>query len=194
VPGALLTRAPPGRFDLGVPVDTVDVGLHPPPPGGDEAEHQISRNFTYLVRTVRNTRIVHEAYVRSRKDKRWGASPAFAALNPVFAKWLEELPADLQIHYPPDGSSPWLPSPFVGNLHIHHHLSLIILHRPQLMHPSSFVAGGSWKEHMAICYSSAKSLCRVQEAILETYGVNGLLCMQRGELRPRPDGRRGATG
>lgn len=39
---------------------------------------------------------------------------------------------------------------------------------------------GGWKHHMMICYSSAKLLCRLQEVVLQSFGMTGLLCMQRG--------------
>jgi hypothetical protein len=37
----------------------------------------------------------------------------------------------------------------------------------------SFAAGGEWKIHMSLCYSSAKSLCRLQEATLQRFGLSG---------------------
>ena len=33
---------------------------------------------------------------------------------------------------------------------------------------------------MMTCYSAAKTMCKLQEAILKTYGMPGLLCMLRG--------------
>jgi hypothetical protein len=33
---------------------------------------------------------------------------------------------------------------------------------------------------MMICYNSARALCRLQEAIINSFGVMGLQCMQRG--------------
>ena len=133
-----------------------------------------------MVRTIRNVRILSDTYVRIRKQKDWGSDPRFANLNPSFSKWIEDLPSDMQIHYPPDGSPPWLQSHFVANMHCYYHLSIILLHRPQLMNSSSFAAGGSWKQHMAICYDSAKRLCRIQEALYQTYDLEGLISMQRG--------------
>ena len=137
-----------------------------------------------MVRTVRNVRILSDTYVHIRKQKDWGSNPCFANLNPSFSKWIEDLPPDMQIHYPPDGSPPWLPSHFVGNMHCYYHLSIILLHRPQLMSSSSFAAGGSWKQHMATCYDSAKRLCRIQEALYQTYELDGIISAQRGMLCP----------
>lgn len=33
---------------------------------------------------------------------------------------------------------------------------------------------------MEVCYESSKKICRLQEAIFHTFGLSGLLCMQRG--------------
>ncbi len=33
---------------------------------------------------------------------------------------------------------------------------------------------------MMVSYNAAKMLCRLQEAVLQTYGLLGLQCMQRG--------------
>lgn len=165
---------------MNVPIDTVDITIPQPSPGVDDTEYQISRNFTYFVRSIRHNRLLHEVYVNSRQDRDWGSKPSVTALNPIMSQWLDELPSDLQIHYPPDGSAPWLPSHFVANMHIHHQLSLIMLHRPQLMNASSFTPGGAWQTHMAVCRRAAQSLCRLQEALVSTHGMDGLLCMQRG--------------
>ena len=133
-----------------------------------------------MVRTVRNVRALSDEYAKIKKQENWGSNPSIANLNASFSNWEKELPHDMQIHYPPDGSPPWLPSHFVGNMHCYYHLSIILLHRPQLMKSTSFAAGGSWKQHMALCYIAAKSLCRIQEALLQTYDMDGLLSMQRG--------------
>ena len=165
---------------MGVDIETVDVSVPDAPPESLDEEDLLSRNFTYLTRIPRNVRILNDIYFQIRKQKNWGSDPRFVNLNPMFEKWEQELPADLQIHYPSDGSPPMLPNHFVGNMHCYYHLSIIMLHRPQLMNSSSFAAGGSWKQHMALCYSSAKSLCRLQEALWITHGQDGFVCMQRG--------------
>ena len=170
---------------MGVDTDTVDNRTLETPPGANDEEYQISRNFTYMTRTVRNVRVLNDVYVKIRKQKDWGSNPHLLSLNGSFPKFLEDLPAEMQIHYPPDGSPPWLPSTFVGNMHCYYLLSIILLHRPQLMKSTSFAAGGSWKQHMTLCYDSAKKLCRIQEALLQTYGIDGLISMQRGECSPK---------
>lgn len=119
-------------------------------------------------------------YGRIKKTKDWGIDPEFVQLNPSFHSWLNEVPADLTVTYPPDGSAPWLPSPFIGNLHSYYYLSILLLHRPQLNFLQPNAPDGQWKKHMVVCYNSAKILCRLQEAVLQAFGLNGLQCMQRG--------------
>ncbi len=102
------------------------------------------------------------------------------AHNAAFKKWPDELPKDLQITLPQNGGVPSLASHFVGNMHSHYHLAIVMLHRPQLKASESFGADSQWRHHMTTCYRSAKVLCRIQEAVLAQYDLTGLLCMQRG--------------
>ncbi len=51
--------------------------------------------------------------------------------------------------------------------------------RPQLQAASTSL-DGTWKQQLLICYSAATRLCRLQEAIVQQYGLDGLLWMQRG--------------
>lgn len=161
-------------------IDEVDFRLPQPIPGDDEEEAVISRNFTHLARLVRNVSRMNSVYARIKKRKEWGIDPEFVQLNPSLNSWLAELPADLSITFPPDNSPPWIPSPFVGNLHQYHYLTFILLHRPQLAFCDPNDLEGKWKQHMMICYSSAKAICRVQEAILNSFGMSGLQYMLRG--------------
>lgn len=69
---------------------------------------------------------------------------------------------------------------FLGNMHAYYYLALILFHRPQLSFLDPNAPDGRWKRHMMICYSSAKALCRLQEATYDTFGLMGLQCMQRG--------------
>lgn len=160
--------------------DSVDLSIPRPIPGGDESEYHVSRNFTYFVRTVHNVAQLSRVYGRIKKKKDWGLDPEFMQLNPAFNTWINDLPPDLAVSYPPDGSPPWLASPFIGNMHSYYHLSLIILHRPQLTFLDPNDVDGEWKHHMMICYQSAKTLCRLQEAVLNSFGLTELQCMQRG--------------
>ncbi|KAH8813191.1 hypothetical protein F5884DRAFT_671551 [Xylogone sp. PMI_703] len=176
----LMIGSPQGRTDLSVDMDSIDLSLPRPGPGLEESELIVSRNFTYFTRMVIVVRKMNLAYSRIRKKKDWGLDPELVQLNPSFDIWITELPADLQIAFPADGSVPWLPSHFIGNLHSYYYLSIIMLHRPQLMFMEPTGVDGRWKHHMMLCYSSAKALCRIQEAILQQFGLSGLLCMQRG--------------
>jgi len=148
--------------------------------GLDAYETDRSRQYAYFVRNAHHIRIITDIYHKIKKQKDWGANPQFAQKNPLFADWLHSLPPDLQVNYPADGSPPWIPSHFVGNMHSHCHLAIILLHRPQLVASQSFAADGEWKIHFSLCYASAKNICRLQEAILERFGLSGLLYMQRG--------------
>lgn len=123
---------------------------------------------------------MNNVYATIKKKKDWGVDPALVQLNPSFSAWMSELPSDLQVSFADDGSPPWLPSHFIGNLHSYYYLSIIMLHRPQLTFMDPGGMDGGWKAHMMMCYSSAKYLCRLQEAIINTFGLTGLLSMQRG--------------
>lgn len=169
-----------GRTDLQVEIDSVDFNVPKPLPNGDNSEYHVSRNFTYFVRIVRNIAKMNQVYARVRKTGAWGIDPEFVKMNPEFHAWLDDLPADLGINYPPDGSTPWLSSPFIGNLHSYYYLSLILLHRPQLAFVDPAAADGQWNHHMMVCYDAAKTLCRIQEAVLQGFGLTGLQCMLRG--------------
>jgi len=151
-----------------------------PLPGVDEVEYHASRNFTYFARVVGNVARMTKVYARIKKNKDWGADPEFVQLNPTFHAWLNDLPPDMTVNFPPDGSPPWLPSPFIGNLHSYYYLSIIMLHRPQLQLLDPTGLDGQWRHHMMICYSSAKLLCRLEEGILQAFGLTGLQSMQRG--------------
>ena len=166
---------------MGVDPETVDMEIQRPLPGIDSSDFQISRQFTYFARKVRSVRCMHDikGSVKAGEQKDWVADPRFINMSSTLDQWRDELPRDLQVKFPDDETPPWLPSHFVGNMHSYYHLTVIMLHRPQLMHSKSY-ADGSWKMHMAVCYTSAKDMCRLQEGILQTFGLPGLLCMQRG--------------
>lgn len=170
----------PGRFDLSVPFDSVDFSVTRQLPGSDDSEYLISRNFTYFARVVRNVRRMSVAYVKVKKKKDWGIDPEMQALIQGFETFLGELPPDLSVTFPPDGSPPWLPSTFVGNLHSYFYLTLILYNRPQLQFIDPTVNPMQWKHHMMTCYDAAKKLCRLQEAIINHSGLEGLQNMQRG--------------
>ncbi|KAK5992484.1 hypothetical protein PT974_05891 [Cladobotryum mycophilum] len=176
----VMVGAPQGRYNLSVDTDSVDFNVPRHIPGGDESEFHVSRNFTYFARVVRNISRMSQAYKRLKKRKEWGIDPEFQQLEQDFNSFLAELPADLSVTFPPDGSAPWLPSSFLGNLHSYYYLTVILFHRPQLSFLDPTNNEVEWKRHMMICYNSAKALCRLQEAVLNSSGLTGLQCMQRG--------------
>lgn len=165
---------------MAVELESLDIGIPRLTPGSDESEYHVTRHFTYFTKVVRNVRLMNDVYSRIKKNKDWGIDPDLVKLNPTFDAWIHDLPADLQITFPADGTPPWLPSHFIGNMHSYFHLSIIMLHRPQLTFMEPTAMDGGWKHHMMLCYSSAKLLCRLQEAILQSFGLTGLLSMQRG--------------
>jgi len=165
---------------LQVDVDDVDFSIPRPFPGNDDTEYLVTRNFAYFARLVRCVSVLNSVYARIKKKKDWGLDPELVQLNPTLNSWLTELPSDLAVTFPADNSPPWLSSAFIGNLHSYHYLVYLILHRPQLAFCDPNGTDGKWKHHMMTCYSSARALCRLQEAILKTFGLNGLSSMQRG--------------
>ncbi|KAK5306310.1 hypothetical protein LTR99_002000 [Exophiala xenobiotica] len=175
-----MVGGPQGRTDLGVDPTSVDTSINPPCSDLDDFEKAICRQFAYFVRNVRNIRLITDVSIKLKKKKDWGLDQEFVAHNAAFKKWPDELPKDLQITLPQDGTVPSLASHFVGNMHSHYHLAMVMLHRPQLKASESFGADSQWRYHMSTCYKSAKVLCRIQEAVLAQYDLTGLLCMQRG--------------
>ncbi|KAM5361926.1 hypothetical protein ACJZ2D_012802 [Fusarium nematophilum] len=176
----VMVGAPQGRHDHAVGIDTVDFSPARPVPGCEESEYHVSRNFTYFAQVVRTIATMSKVYSRLRKRKDWGIDPEFQQLGQSFGTWLTELPPDMAVSFPPDGSPPWIPSHFIGNMHAYYYLALILFHRPILSFLDPNATDGRWKRHMMICYSSAKALCRLQEATLSSFGLTGLQCMQRG--------------
>jgi hypothetical protein len=160
----------------------VDLSVPRPLPGQtqDDPDYQTTRQFIFFTRSVKHIAYTNSMHGRLRKIKKdWMVDPEFVQHNQSYVAWLRDLPQDLQVVYPADGSYPWIPSHFVANLHSYHNLSVVMHHRPQLhyLHDNN---DPFWKSHMLICYSAAKNMCRLQEAILHQYGLDGLLYMQRG--------------
>ncbi len=165
---------------MSIDPETVDFDVPSPSPGLDDFDLRISRDWVFMSRMIRNVRRMNDVAAKVKKKKDWGSDPRWSTLAPFFKAWLGELPPDLQVNYPADGSPPWLPSHFVGNMHSYFELSIIMLHRPQIAASESFALDGDWKRHMLLGYAAAKNLCRLQEAILASSGLSGLRCMQRG--------------
>ncbi|KAL4883609.1 hypothetical protein BJY04DRAFT_21959 [Aspergillus karnatakaensis] len=175
----VMIGAPQGRSDYNVDPATVNKQPELDIENLDQFELDRSRQYAYFVRNAHHIRMLTDIYHKIKRQKDWGSNSKFVENNHVFSEWLQSLPPELQVNYPPDGSPPWIPSHFVGNMHTYCHLGIVLCHRPQLL-ASKFPANGSWKMHMALCYSSAKCLCKLQEAVLARFGLSGLLYMQRG--------------
>ncbi|KAH7123954.1 hypothetical protein B0J11DRAFT_435570 [Dendryphion nanum] len=176
----VMVGGPQGRYDFGVSLETVDFELPRPSPALDSSEFQVSRQFAQYIRIVRNIQQTTLMYGKLRKKTSdWALDPSFVGHNADFPVWLRELPDDMQIIYPQDNSPPWIPSHYIANMHSYHHLGVIMHIRPQL-HAVSDSYDGIWKQHMITCYTAAKNMCKLQEAVLKTYGLPGLLCMLRG--------------
>ena len=175
-----MVGTPQGRHDLSVQLDSVDLSIPRPVPGGDESEYHVSRNFTYVARIVLNIRRMISAYTRLRKTKDWGVNPEFQQIEQSVTSFLDELPADLAITFPSDNSPPYIPSAFIGNLHSYYYLHLILYHRPVLSFLDPTTNVSQWKHHMMICYNSAKAICRLQEATFKSFGLVDLQSMLRG--------------
>lgn len=174
------SRARAGRHDLSVDLDSVDFGVPAPMAGGDDGEYLVSRNFGYFARLVRNIGKMTHVYGRIKRKKDWGMDPEFQQVGQDITSFAAELPADLSVSFPPDGSPPMLQSAFVGNLHTYYYLVLILHHRPVLSFLDPNSNESQWKHHMLLCYNAARAICRLQEASLKTFGLLGLQSMQRG--------------
>lgn len=177
----LMVGGPQGRSDYGIDLDTVNTSPVPPNSNIDDYEKMISKQFACWVRNVRNIRGITETYHKlKRKNKDWATDPTFVAYNEDFRRWPEEVPTDLKVAMPSDGSLPQLPSHFVANMHCHYQLGIVMLYKPQLTAFKDFARDEKWKHYMTTCYNAAKQVCAYQEAILKNFDIRGLACMQRG--------------
>ena len=169
-----------GRHNSAIGIDTIDFKVQRRVVGVDDVEYQTARNFSYFCRIARNVARLSRAYLilRTRRVTKWGLEPEINQLEEEFGLFIAELPTNLSVVFPPNGSTPFLPSSFIGNMNSYHHLSLLLLHRSQLtfLRPTSM----EWKYHITRCYESASAICRLQEAIVDNFGLEGLQCMQRG--------------
>lgn len=169
-----------GRSDMGVNPDTVESRGDPLGSNMNDFEVNTSRQFACFVRNVSNIRRAVTSYHMLKKNKDWQTDQRFVKHNAAFNNWPKDLPPDFQIVMPADGSAPWLPSHFVANIHTYYHLGVVMMQRSQLQACQSFGADGVWKQRMRLSYNSAKIIARLQEAVMEKYGLDGFLCMQRG--------------
>lgn len=177
----ILTGAPLGRSDFSIDIDTVQYTMPLPTNDIDAFEHLSSRRSTILAQNVRNIKqsnILWQTMKRYKKD--WALDPAFVQHNEDLPVWAETLPNDFQLQYADDGSPPWLGADhFKAYVHVYHHLTVIMHHRPQLQ---ALLAKGDpgWKAQLDICLSSASLMCRTQEALYRDFQFHGLQFMIRG--------------
>lgn len=169
-----------GRTDFSVDMDSVNSVIGQAVPGVDESEVRISQDQIHMVRIVKNIRQTSSIYTRARKSGTDLADdPDFVRHNTSYYRWTEGLPRHLQIDFKANTSAPWIPFHFAANLHCYHWLGVIMQHRPQLQSDAG-INDRAWKHTIITCYSAATKICRLHEAILEQWGLNGLLCMLRG--------------
>ena len=98
---------------MGVDPATLDVSTKPPAADVDEFEGLISRQYAYFVRNGYNTRLVADIAYKIKRKKGWALDEELVAYNSAFLRWPNELPQDLDIEFPADGSPPTLSSHFV---------------------------------------------------------------------------------
>ena len=172
---------PQGRSDFAVEHETVNCEVPSASADVEPFEHHTSRRFTFLVQAVRNIKITNSLWQRMRRLKKdWALDPSFSRHDEDLVVWMRSLPPDIQIHYPDDGSPPWLGGDhFIANLHAYHHLVVIMHHRPQLQTKLE-KRDPSFRANLEICLHSATLMCRVQEALIRDFGLHGLLFMLRG--------------
>lgn len=181
----LVVGGPQGRYDFGVDLDTVDVSPFPPNSDVDAYDREISRQFAYWVRNVRNIRGMTELHHKlKRKNKDWATDPTFLAYNNDFRKWPDDMPSDLRINISFDGTLPRIRSHFLANMHCHYQLGIVMLYKPQLNASKDFANDAKWRHIMSTCYNAAKRVCIIQEATLQQFDILGLASMLRGLSYP----------
>lgn len=148
----------------------------------DDHEVMIYRNFIYFVYLIRNIRRMSDIHAKLKANPDWRNDPEFTELGSLLDTWARALPPNLQVTVPTDLSIPCPPVQhhYVANLQIYQNLAKIMAHRPPLSITKTFTSQGQWKEHMRICSTSAKYICRLTEVVRGQFGMAGLQCMMRG--------------
>ena len=176
-----MVGGPQGRYDYATDMDTIDLQVPQGIPGVDYSELKISQDQTYFVRLIFNIRQTITGFIRVKTTGGYFATDKnFIKLNQEYRRLGEELPAHLRVKYLENSSTPSIPFHYAANLQCYQLLGIIMHHRPQLESKTQNFDDGSWKETMITCYSAATKICRIHEAILQNFGLNGLLCMVRG--------------
>lgn len=177
----LFIGAPQGRSDYSVDETTVDLGLPFPSADLDAFEYQTSRKYAVMAQCVGLIKQTNKVFQNFRRTATlWALDPSLARQDADLVTFLRDLPPDMQIHYPEDGSAPWLGGGhYVAGLHAYFHLCVIMHHRPQLQAKLE-KRDSTFKVHLDVCAQSAAMICKVQEALIRDFGVHGLLFMLRG--------------
>lgn len=163
----------PESVDNHIPIHTQDM---------EEQETTIYQNFVYFVYLIKNIRRMYDVHTKLKANPSWRNDPQFTDCGPDLHNWAFVLPSNLQVMVPTDLSIPCPPVEhhYVANLQIYHNLAKIMVHRPPLSITKTFTSQGQWKEHMNICSTSAKFICRLTEVVCGQFGMAGLQCMMRG--------------
>ncbi|KAJ3497742.1 hypothetical protein NLG97_g1666 [Lecanicillium saksenae] len=164
---------------LTVPVESVDfsLGLDKTRVGSATEE---TIQFTQLARLVRDIKGIYSTYLVGKNDPSLVTETDFRRHKSTLESWINNLPANLRIEYPSDGSRPILKSAFAGHLHSFYCLGVIMLNRVQLPRFEKDSTNPRWLTYMLECHAAAKDQCRLHEAIVVQYGLRGVQCMQRG--------------
>lgn len=176
----LVLRLHIGRFEFSIDVNSINVDVPQSVPGIDEQELRVVQDQTQMVRSVKNLRLTSQQYAAGKKRNQDFAQDAeFVRHNADYDAWFEQLPQHLQITYPSDSSPPWIPFHVAANLHCYNLLSSMMHRRPQLDF-SSKMHHSEASRQLVIAYTEATKICRLHEAVLRAFGLNGMLFMTRG--------------
>lgn len=175
-----------GKSDFVVTSDSVDFTNSYPPLDVQDPECKVSELFAPFLTSIKLVRgSNYSLKVLGKKGNDWASDPSFIAQNSGYARWSDNLPKELVVHYPEDGSKPQVVSHYAANMHAHIELGTLMHHRPQLQAYRTSDEE-TWEKVMMTCSAAAKRLCRVQEAIYSPPneqaipGLTGFLAMQRG--------------
>jgi len=169
------------RCDLSVDLGTVNFSIPLPTASGVSNDYPISRNFSYFARLVCIVAKMRNMYNRARRSNDSGKDEALQQLGLAVHSFLTELPLDMAIHFPSDGSPPVLQSSFVANLHSLYYIVLMQYHHRLALASSVPVASDMQRhQHVLVSHNAARILCRLQETALQTFGLTGFQNAQRG--------------
>src|SRR5690606_24552155 len=148
--------------------DSVDLSVPARIPGLTDAEVELHHNFVYFVYLVKNIRRMNDVHAKLKSSPNWRHDPQFLDCGPALESWWQHLPPGLLFDVPMDLSIPvqQLNSHFTGNILTYFFMAKIMLHRPALGGGGkTFSMTKEWKMHMTHCYTSAKGILRLSEAV-----------------------------